>query len=70
MRMRQFHPRETGMEIQSPLQELQLDSEAHTTHDDLYARAWEIEYFEPVFDNDKKSLTPQNTRDIIVESKM
>ena len=65
MRLRQFTPRQAISDIPVAQREWQPDPEVAITHDDLYARAWECEYDEPIFDNDYKNLAtpspPENT---------
>ena len=56
MRLRQFTPRQPLSDIQVTQREWQPDPEVVITHDDLYARAWECEYDEPIFDSDHNNL--------------
>ena len=49
MKLRQFTPRQPITDIPSTPRELQPDPEGLIKHDDLYARAWECEYDEPIF---------------------
>ena len=56
MRLRQFTTRQPISDIPVTLREWQPDPEVVITHDDLYARAWEYEYEEPLFDSDYNNL--------------
>ena len=56
MRLRQFTPRQLIPDIPVTPREWQPDPEVVITHDDLYARAWECEYDEPIFDSDYNNL--------------
>ena len=58
MRLRQFAPRQPLSDIPVTQREWQPDLEVVITHDDLYARAWECEYDEPIFDSDYNNLHP------------
>ena len=51
-RLRQITPRQPIPDIPITPREWQPDPEVVITHDDLYARAWECEYDEPIFDSD------------------
>ena len=55
MRMRQFTPRQPPADITVKPQEYKSDPEVSLHHDDLYARAWEYDFEQPIFDtvNDK-----------------
>ena len=65
MRLRQFAPRQPIPDIPITPREWQPDPKVVITHDDLYARAWECEYDEPIFDSDYNNLAtpspPENT---------
>ena len=37
-------------------------------HDDLYARAWECDYEQPIFDAENNNATPPNSTEIPVQS--
>ena len=58
MRLRQLTPRQPLSDIPLTQREWQPDPEVVITHDDLYARAWECEYDEPIFDSDYNNLAP------------
>ena len=58
MRLRQFTPRQPLSDIPVTQREWQPDPEVVITHDDLYARAWECDYDEPIFDSDYNKLAP------------
>ena len=50
MRMRQFTPRQPPGEKEITPQEWKPDPEVSFNRDDLYARAWECDYEQPIFD--------------------
>ena len=56
MRLRQFAPRQPIPDIAITPREWQPDPEVVNKHDDIYARAWECEYDEPIFESDYKIL--------------
>ena len=49
--MRQFTPRQPPTDIRVNPQEYKPDPEVSINHDDLYARAWEHQYEQPIFDD-------------------
>ena len=57
MPMRQFTPRHHPADIRITPQEWKADSEVSLQHDDLYARAWECEYEQPIFDAENINAT-------------
>ena len=68
MRLRQFTPRQPLPDIPITPREWQPDPEVVITHDDLYARAWECEYDEPIFDSDYKNLATPSPHEITIRS--
>ena len=68
MRMRQFTPREPPADIQVKPQEYKPDPKVSLNHDDLYARAWEYDYEQPIFDVENNSAAPPNLQEIPVQS--
>ena len=50
MRMRQFTPHQLPTDIRVNPHEYKPDPEVSINHDDLYARAWEYHYEQPIFD--------------------
>ena len=68
MRLRQFTPRQPLSDITVTQREWQPDPEVVITRDDLYARAWECEYEEPVFDSDHNNLATPSPPEITVRS--
>ena len=58
MRLRQFTPRQPPTDIPVTQREWQPDPEVVITHDGLYARVWECEYDEPIFDSEYNNLAP------------
>ena len=68
MRLRQFTPRQPLPDVPVTQCEWQPDPEVVITHDDLYARAWECEYDEPIFDSDHSNLAVPSPPEITVRS--
>ena len=68
MRMRQFTPPQPPADITFKPQEYKTDPEMSLHHDDLYARAWEYDYDQPIFDNEKVNAVPPNSQEIPVQS--
>ena len=68
MRLRQFTPRQPLSHIPVTQREWQPDPEVVITHDNLYARAWEREYDEPLFDSDYNNLATPNPPEITIRS--
>ena len=60
LRMRQFTPREPPADIRVKPQEYQPDPEVSLNYDDLYARAWEFDYEQPIFDAENNNAAPPN----------
>ena len=48
MRMRQFTPRQPPADITVRPQDYKSDPEVDINHDDLYARAWEYDFEQPI----------------------
>ena len=68
MRRRQFTPRQPIPDIPVTPREWQSDPEVVITHDELYARAWECEYDEPIFDSDYNNLATPGPPEITAGS--
>ena len=68
MRLRQFTPRQPIPDIPITPRELQPDPEVVIKHDDLYARAWECEYDEAIFDSDYNNLATPSSLKITIRS--
>ena len=68
MKLRQFKPRQPLSDIPVTQREWQPDPEVVITHDDLYARAWECEYGEPIFDSDYNNLAPPSPPESTIRS--
>ena len=68
MKMRQFTPRQPLSDIPVTQREWQPEPEIVITHDDLYARAWECEYDEPIFDSDDNILAAPSPPEITKRS--
>ena len=68
MRLRQLTPRQPIPDIPITPREWQPDPEVVMKHDDLYARAWECEYDEPIFDTDYNNLATPNPPEIAIRS--
>ena len=68
MRMRQFTPHQPPADITVKPQEYKSDPEMSLHHDDLYARAWEYDYDQPIFDKENDNAVPPNSQEIPVQS--
>ena len=68
MRMGQFTPREPPADIRVKPQEYKPDHEVSLNSDELYARAWEYDYEQPIFDTKSKNAAPPNLQEIPVQS--
>ena len=60
MRMRQFTPRQPPADIRVNPHEYKPDPEVSINHDDLYARAWEYHYEQPIFDAENDNSVSPN----------
>ena len=69
MRLRHFTPRQSIPDIPITTREWQPDPEGVIIHDDLYARAWECEYVEPIFESDYNNLATPSSPKITIRSK-
>ena len=68
MRLRQFTPRQPLPDIPITPREWQPDPQVVIKHDDLYARAWECEYFDPIFDSVYNNLATTTSPEITIRS--
>ena len=68
MRLRQFTPHQQLPDIPVTQRVWQPDLEVVITHDDLYARAWECENGEPIFNSDYNNLTAPSPPEITIRS--
>ena len=68
MRMRQFTPRQPPADIAVKPQEFKTDPEVSLHHDDLYARARESDFEQPIFDAENDKAAPANLREIPLQS--
>ena len=68
MRLRQFTPRQPIPDIATTPCEWQPEPEVVIKHDDLYARAWECEYDEPIFESNYKNLATPSSPEITIRS--
>ena len=66
--MRQLTPRQPPADIQVKPQEHKSDPVVSLNHDDLYARAWEYDYEQPICDAENNKATPPNLQEIPVQS--
>ena len=67
MRMRQFTPGQPPTDIPVRPHEFKSDPEVSVNHDDLYARAWEYDYEQSIFDAENNNAAPPNPQEILVE---
>ena len=68
MRMRQFTPRQQPADITVKPQDYKSDREVNINHDDLYARAWEYDFEQPIFGAENDNAAPPNPREIPLQS--
>ena len=68
LRMRQFTPRQPPADITVKPQDYKSDPEVNINHDDLYARAWEYDFEQPIFDAENDNAAPPNPREIPLQS--
>ena len=64
MRIRQFTPHQPPADIRITPQEYKPDAEVRLKHNFLYARAWECENEQPIFDGENNDATPPNSTEI------
>ena len=64
MRMRQFTPRQPPADIRIKPHVYKPDPDVSLKHDDLYARAWDYDYEQPVFEAEKNNAVPPNPYEI------
>ena len=70
MRMRQFTLRQPPADISVKPQEYKSHLEVSLNHDDLYARAWEYDYEQPIFDAENNNTAPTNPQEFPVHSEL
>ena len=68
MRMRQFTPRQPPADITVKPQEYKSDPEVSLHHDDLYAKAWEYDFEQPIFDAENNKTAAPNLQEIPLQS--
>ena len=68
MRMRQFTPHQPPADITVKPQEYKADPEVSLNHDDLYARAWEYDFEQPIFDAENDKAAPPSQQEIPLQS--
>ena len=68
MRIRQFTCRQPPAGIPIKPQEYNSDPEVSLNHDDLYARAWEYDYDQPIFDTENDNAVAPNSQEYLVQS--
>ena len=66
MRLRHFTSRQPIPDTPVTPREWQPDPEVVIKHDDLYARAWECEYEEPISDSDYNNLVTPSSPEITI----
>ena len=67
-RMCQFTPRQPPADIGITPQDYKPDPDVSLKHDGLYARAWEYDYEQPIFDAGNKNPTPPKSHENPVQS--
>ena len=60
MGMRQFTPRQPPADTAVKPQEYKADPEMSLHHDGLYARAWEYDFEQPIFDAENHKAAQPN----------
>ena len=68
MRIRQFTPRPPPADIRITPHDYKPDPDVSLKHDELYARAWEYDYEQPIFDAENKNATSPNSHEFPVQS--
>ena len=68
MRMSQFTPRQPPADITIKPHKYEFYPEVSLNHDDLYARAWEYDFEQPIFDAENDNEAPPNQQEIPVQS--
>ena len=68
MRLRQFTPHQPPADIRVKPQEYKPDPEVSLHYDELYARAWEHDYEQPIFDAENNKAAPRNSQEIPFQS--
>ena len=68
MRMRPFTHRQPPADIRVKPQEYKVDPEVSLNHDDFYARAWEYDYEQPIFEAENNNTAPPNSQEIPAQS--
>ena len=66
--MRQFTPRQPPADIRVKPQEYKSHPEVSLSHDDLYARAWEYDFEQPIFDAENNSAATPSSQEILTQS--
>ena len=68
MGMRQFAPRQPPADIRIKPLEYKPDLDVSLKHDHLYARAWEYDYEQPIFEAENNNAAPPNPQEIQVQT--
>ena len=68
MRMRQSTPRKPPADVRRTPHEYKPDPDVSLKHDDLYARAWEDDYEQSIFEAENNTATPLNRYEIQVQT--
>ena len=68
MRTRQFTHRQPPADTTVKHQEYKSDPEVSLHHNDLYARAWEDDFEQPIFDAENDKAAPSNLQEIPLQS--
>ena len=68
MHLPPFTPKEPIPDVQTTSQDWKPDSEVVIKPDDLYARAWEFDFEEPIFDDDQDKPSPPLPSKVVVGS--
>ena len=68
MRMRQFTTCQPPADIRDKPQVYKPDPDVSLKHDDLYARAWDYDYEQPIFDAQNNNAAPPNSKEFPIQS--
>ena len=68
--MHQFTPHQSTADIRVKPQEFKPDPELGLNHNDLYARAWEYDYEQPIFNAENNNTAPRNSQEFPVQSEL
>ena len=68
MKMRQSTPSQPPVDTPVTPQGYNTDPEVSLNHDDLFAKAWEFDFEQPIFDAENNNAASPNPQEIPVQS--